>query len=103
MLTRFEHFAATSLLGSPEAPPRENGALAFANDWERRAFGLAVALSKAGYFEWEDFRQRLIGQISAWEASHELADPSWHYYEHWLAALENVLATSGLGVPDLEK
>jgi nitrile hydratase accessory protein len=96
MLTRFEHFAATSMLGSCEAPPRDNGELAFANDWERRAFGLAVALSKAGYFEWEDFRRALIDEIHGWEASHALDDASWQYYERWLAALERVLASSGL-------
>jgi nitrile hydratase accessory protein len=99
VLTKFEHFAATSLLGSREAPPRHNGSLAFASEWERRAFGLAVALSKDGYFEWEDFRQALIEEIHAWEASHALDDASWQYYERWLAALERVLAASGLVAP----
>jgi nitrile hydratase accessory protein len=99
VLTKFEHFAATSMLGSCEAPPRSNGELAFASAWERRAFGLAVALSKAGYFEWEDFRQALIDEIQRWESAHALDDASWQYYERWLAALERVLATSGLVAP----
>jgi nitrile hydratase subunit beta len=99
VLTQFEHFAATSLLGSPEAPPRNNGELRFASEWERRAFGLAVALSKAGHFEWEDFREALIDEIRAWEATHDLHDCSWNYYERWLAALERVLASSGLVAP----
>jgi nitrile hydratase accessory protein len=96
MQTRFEHFAATSMLGSPDAPPRHNGTLRFASEWERRAFGLALALSKDGYFEWEDFRQALIAQIAAWESEHALDDPSWHYYQRWLDALESVLTSSGL-------
>jgi nitrile hydratase accessory protein len=96
MQTRFEHFAATSMLGSPDAPPRQNGALSFASEWERRAFGLALALAKEGYFEWEEFRQALIAQIGGWEASHSLDDPSWRYYERWLDALEHIVVGCGL-------
>ena len=96
MQTCFEHFAATSMLGCKDAPPRQNGALAFTRPWERRAFGLALALSKEGHFEWEDFRQALIASIAAWESSHALDDPSWDYYEHWLVALDAVMQQSGL-------
>ncbi|HWO10990.1 MAG TPA: nitrile hydratase accessory protein [Polyangiaceae bacterium] len=96
MQTCFEHFAATSLLGSEEAPPRDNGALCFSHAWERRAFGLALALSKEGYFEWEQFREALIDSISRWEREHELDDPSWSYYHRWLDALMTVMARSGL-------
>jgi len=96
MQTRFEHFAATSMLGEVDAPPRCDGTLAFQNEWERRAFGIGLALSKEGYFEWEDFRTELIAEIAAWEASHDLGDPSWHYYRCWLAALEKVMAKAGL-------
>jgi nitrile hydratase accessory protein len=101
MQTCFEHFAATTLLGSEESPPRCNGALAFARDWERRAFGLALALSKEGYFEWERFRQALITSISAWERHHALDDPSWNYYQRWLEALETVVAEAGILDPDI--
>lgn len=96
MQTRFEHFAATSMLGAADAPPRCDGALYFQNDWERRAFGIALALAKEGHFEWEDFRQQLIEVIATWEASHERNDPSWDYYRCWLTALENVMARAGL-------
>jgi nitrile hydratase accessory protein len=96
MQTRFEHFAATSMLGDVDAPPRYNGALSFQSDWERRAFGIGLALAKQGYFEWEDFRAALTAEIAAWEASHALDDPSWQYYYCWLAALEKVMAGTGL-------
>ena len=46
MQLRFEHFAATSLMGSEESPPRNNGELKFARDWEGSAFGMALALAK---------------------------------------------------------
>ncbi|WP_159299814.1 nitrile hydratase accessory protein [Spiribacter sp. SSL99] len=96
MQTKFEHFAATSLLGGRQSPPRSNGRLCFYSEWESRAFGLALALSKAGYFEWEDFQGSLIKSIAEWEAEHESDDPSWDYYERWLIALERVVRESEL-------
>jgi nitrile hydratase accessory protein len=96
MQTRFEHFAATSMLGSEDSPPRLNGTLTFARDWERRAFGIALALAKEGYFEWEDFRQSLIASIACWERDNALNDPSWDYYQRWLEALQGVIERAGL-------
>jgi hypothetical protein len=66
MFTRFEHFAASSLMGSEESPPRQNGQLAFSRSWEQVAFALAIALSKQGHYEWEEFRQHLIATIGEW-------------------------------------
>jgi len=60
MQTKFEHFAATSLMGGSEHPPRQNGELMFDREWEERAFSIAISLSKKGYYEWESFRQQLI-------------------------------------------
>jgi nitrile hydratase accessory protein len=94
MQTRFEHFAATSMLGSKGSPPRRNGTLRFDRSWESRAFGMAIALSKKGHFEWEDFRQALIASIAAWEAQHDQDDPTWDYYQRWFMALEQLAVTS---------
>ena len=96
MLMRFEHFAVTTMMGTEDSPPRNNGALCFGQEWERTAFGVALGLSRAGYFEWEDFRQQLIAAIARWENSHALDDNSWNYYECWLSALEAVIVQSGL-------
>jgi nitrile hydratase accessory protein len=96
MQTRFEHFAATSMLGFEDSPPRRNGTLTFARDWERRAFGIALALAKEGYFEWEEFRQALIASIASWERDNGLDDPSWDYYQRWLEALQGVIERVGL-------
>ena len=100
MLTRFEHFAINSMMGDPDNPPRANGALCFSEEWERSAFGMALALSRQGHFEWEDFRQELISAIEQWETTHELDDPSWNYYEQFLTALEATIVKSGLGTLD---
>ncbi len=84
------------MMGEPDRPPRENGALCFAQEWERSAFGVALALAREGHFDWEDFRQHLIATIGDWEGHHALDDPSWSYYEQWLKALEAVVVESGL-------
>ncbi len=99
MLTRYEQFAVTSMMGSEDSPPRANGGLCFGQDWERTAFGVALALAREGHFDWEDFRQQLIASIEGWEKSHALDDPGWSYYERWLAALEAAVVGSGLSTP----
>ena len=96
MLTNYEHYAMTEMLGSPSTPPRTNGRLCFASPWERQAFGIALSLAKAGYFEWASFQGNLIAAIKAWEETYALDDPSWDYYACWLAALETTLLESGL-------
>jgi nitrile hydratase accessory protein len=79
-------------LGGLTAMPRQNGELVFGQPWEGRAFGMAVALSERGAFEWEEFRKALIAEI----ARSDRAGGSFRYYEAWLAALERVLASRGL-------
>lgn len=70
------------------APPRSNGELVFAEPWESRAFAMAVALCEAGVLSWPEFQEALITRI----ASHHTASAHWSYYEHWLGALQDVLA-----------
>jgi len=77
----------------PAAPPRKNGELVFAEVWESRVFGLTMALHEAGAFEWEEFRQRLIAEIAAWERQR---DAGWSYYACWLRAFEDLLAAKHL-------
>jgi nitrile hydratase accessory protein len=86
--------------GSFRFLPRINAKLCFAEDWERQAFGVALALSKAGHFDWEDFRQNLITAIGEWENSHSLDDASWSDYERWLTALERVVIEAELVTVD---
>ncbi len=66
----------------------------FAAPWEGRAFGLVVSLYEAGAFEWGRFQAALIARIGAWERTHA-EGAAWSYYEHWLGALEDLLAADG--------
>jgi nitrile hydratase accessory protein len=81
--------------------PRRNGEIVFEQPWHSRAFGMAIGLHKAGRFDWEDFRQRLIARIAEWEAGDESFDGVYGYYTHWLAALEDVLHESRLVEPSV--
>ena len=79
----------------PGAPPRDNGELVFASPWESRLFGITMAAYENGLFDWEEFRQLLIGEIGAWEAAGH-PEAEWSYYERWAAAFENLLNAKGL-------
>ena len=104
MFTRFEEYAATQMLGQPDSPPRSEGKLFFSEEWQRTVFGLALALSKEGHFEWEDFRQNLIASIAAWEKDACAGDTSWDYYERYTMALIAILEQCGvLGPGELER
>ena len=67
----------------------------FEEEWQRRAFGLAVALSEFKHYPWESFQQELITAIGTWERDAGDGD-TWGYYEHWLTALETVVVQSGI-------
>jgi nitrile hydratase accessory protein len=75
-----------------EALPRLNGELVFEEPWEGRAFGIAVALNNHRLYEWHEFREHLVGQIS----SDEKAGTEAHYYDQWLRAMEGLLLQQGL-------
>ena len=87
----------------PGAPPRRNGELVFETLWESRLFGATMALYEAGLFTWDEFRDRLIAEIAAFERAHGARDEGFRYYECWLAAFERLVAEKGLCSPqDLE-
>jgi nitrile hydratase accessory protein len=104
MFTRFEEYAATQMLGQPDSPPRIEGKLFFKEKWQRTVFGMALALSKEGHFEWEDFRQNLITTIAAWEKDACGGETTWDYYERYTMALIAILEQCGILEPgELER
>jgi nitrile hydratase accessory protein len=72
--------------------PRKNGELVFESAWAARTFGMTIALSRAGAFSWNDFRDRLIEEIGRAERDHSDSP----YYERWFAAFERLLDTKAL-------
>ncbi|MDT0196688.1 nitrile hydratase accessory protein [Arthrobacter sp. AB6] len=67
----------------------------FQEEWQRRAFGLAVALSEFGHYSWDDFQGELIRAIDQWQDSGQ-TNESWEYYDHWVNALQRIVNTRGL-------
>jgi nitrile hydratase accessory protein len=76
----------------PDAEP------VFAEPWEAHAFALAVKLSEAGFFTWNEWSAALAEELAAVSRRGEPDDGS-RYYHHWLAALEGLLATKSLVAP----
>jgi nitrile hydratase accessory protein len=70
----------------------------FSAPWEARAFALALGLSEAGHFSWDEFRTRLIAEVRAGDAirARDGTAAPGRYYEHFLRALERVVSESGL-------
>ena len=67
----------------------------FAEPWEAQAFALAVKLSEQGHFTWSEWARVLGDQLKA-AADRGEPDDGSHYYEHWLAALEQLVTAKGL-------
>jgi nitrile hydratase accessory protein len=67
--------------------PRKNGELVFDSPAESRAFGMAVALNRAGAYDWDAFRTHLVAEVAR--------DPDEQYYESWLHAFETLLVERG--------
>ena len=72
------------------ALPRKSGEMVFHDDWERRAFAIAVSLAERGLYDWSKFQQQLIRAISEAEKD-DPQNPGRGYYESWLVAVEALL------------
>jgi nitrile hydratase accessory protein len=84
-----ERFAASPLL------PRDEGGPVFAEPWQAQAFAMAVQLSAAGHFTWTEWTTALGAQLQA-AAERGEPDEGSRYFEHWLAALEQLVTEKKL-------
>jgi nitrile hydratase accessory protein len=85
------------------ALPRDQSGPVFQEPWQAQAFALAVHLSAAGHFTWQEWVEVLSQQIKTAQAQGD-ADLGDTYYRHWLAALEQLCAARGLvGPQDLQR
>ena len=78
--------------------PRDAGGPVFAEPWEAQAFALAVKLSEQGHFTWKEWAAALADELKA-AANRGEPDDGSRYYQHWLAALERLVAAKGLSDP----
>ncbi|TSE12629.1 nitrile hydratase accessory protein [Mesorhizobium intechi] len=71
----------------------------FAEPWQAEAFAMTVALHDRGLFSWGEWAAALSAEVKKPGAAADGHD----YYEHWLAALESLLASKGLAAkPDVD-
>jgi nitrile hydratase accessory protein len=75
--------------------PVDKGGPVFAEPWQAQAFGIAVTLSRQGYFTWKEWAAALADELRA-AAERGAPDDGTHYYDHWLAALERLVTAKGL-------
>ena len=84
--------APTTPLGAGVSTPPD--APVFREPWEAQAFAMTLALHERGLFTWPEWAAALAAQISAAQAAGD-ADTGDTCYQHWLAALEVLVATKG--------
>lgn len=77
----------------PGAGPQEP---VFAEPWQAQAFALVVALHERGLFDWTEWAEALSKQVAKPDAAADGSD----YYQHWLAALEALLAEKQVAGPE---
>ena len=77
--------------------PEQNGQgeRVFREPWEAQAFALALTLQQRGVFSWSEWAATLGEEISKAQAAGD-PDTGETYYQHWLAALERLIAAKGL-------
>jgi nitrile hydratase accessory protein len=72
--------------------PRDGTGPVFAEPWQAQAFALALQLNAQGAFTWTEWADALSARLAAAGPS----DDGSRYYEHWLAALEDLAAAKHL-------
>jgi nitrile hydratase accessory protein len=81
----------------PDMPsiPQDDDGPVFKAPWEAKAFGLTLSLHESGCFTWPEWVDCLSAEIAA---AGKRGDPDLGdtYYQHWLAALEAIIAKKGL-------
>lgn len=71
--------------------PRDDSGPVFVEPWQAQAFAMTLHLHARGLFTWTQWAETLGAEIRAAGS----ADDGSRYYEHWLAALERIVAARG--------
>ena len=82
-------------LAALPALPRDDKGPVFKAPWEAQVFAMTLTLRTRGVFTWREWADALAGELAA-AASRGEPDDGTHYYEHWLAALEKLVAKKNL-------
>ena len=80
--------------------PRNAAGPTFAEPWQAQAFALTLALHERGVFTWPEWAEALSAEIARAQAAGD-PDLGDTYYDHWLGALEKLVAAKNV-VPDAD-
>jgi nitrile hydratase accessory protein len=75
--------------------PRDEGGPVFREPWEAQAFAMTLALYRRGLFTWPEWAATLAEEIKRAQRAGD-PDTGDTYYQHWLAALERLVAEKGV-------
>jgi nitrile hydratase accessory protein len=78
--------------------PRDAGGPVFREPWQAQAFAMTLALYRRGLFTWPEWAGALAAEIKRAQATGD-PDRGDTYYDHWLAALERLVAAKGIADP----
>jgi len=78
--------------------PRDADGPVFREPWEAQAFAMTLALYERGLFTWPEWAATLADEIKKAQASGD-PDTGDTYYQHWLNALERMVAHKGVTDP----
>jgi nitrile hydratase accessory protein len=85
-MTSIKHSRYPTPPGDSTIPLSSDGDPVFAEPWEAKIFALVVNVYDQGRFEWKDFQQLLVEEISCSEGQ---GDPQ-SYYVNWAIAAERL-------------
>jgi nitrile hydratase accessory protein len=78
--------------------PRDADGPVFREPWEAQAFAMTLALYERGLFTWPEWAATLADEIKKAQAAGD-PDTGETYYQHWLNALERMVAHKGVTDP----
>lgn len=77
-----------ALAATPRLPMGDDGAPVFCTPWEARVFAMTLQVHQAGAFTWTEWSEALGAELAKDDDGNGIVVS---YYEHWLAAFENLL------------
>ncbi len=97
-MTAIDPVAAKRATDAVAGIPRDEEGPVFREPWEAQAFAKALALPARGLFTWSEWAATLGDEIKRAQAAGD-ADTGTTYYQHWLRALERLVAEKGIANP----
>lgn len=74
--------------------PGDSQGPVFKEPWEAKAFAMTLRLHERGLFTWSEWAAALSDEITAAQGA-GVDDRGDSYYQHWLGALEAIVACKG--------